>query len=74
MANTKKELRAALEEALELFAHEYTFFDGRLKIDFATGEPSTSGSAWVKQARLALGLDPMYGQLMRRTRKTNEDQ
>lgn len=73
MASTK-ELRAALKEALELFAHAHTFSDGRLKADPDTGEPRSPGSAWVRQARLALGLDPIYGQRRRRARKTNEDE
>lgn len=70
--SSTKELRAALKEALELFAHEFTYADERLITDHVTGEPLTSGSAWVKQARLALGLDPVYGQLMRRARKNEE--
>jgi len=49
--HVQKDLVAALEEALELFAYEFCYSDGR--VIEAHGGPS-AGGAWVKQARAAI--------------------
>jgi hypothetical protein len=65
-----KDMRAALIEALDLFAYEFTYQDGRLIVDHHTNEPRSSGGCWVKQAREALGLDPISGKRPPRNKRT----
>ncbi len=66
MPSSPKLMRAALKEALDLFEHEWTYADGRLLVNHVTGEPHSAGGQWVKQARKALGLDPVTGKRPRK--------
>lgn len=47
----QKDLVAALEEALDLFAYEFCYSDGRV---IETPGGLMAGAVWVKQARAAI--------------------
>lgn len=53
-ARAVPDLIAALEEALDLFAHEFCYKDGRVVLDHTTGKPYNAGGVWVQQARAAI--------------------
>lgn len=72
-----KQMRAALIEALDLFAYEFTYShgasSGAVIVDHATGKPRSSGGQWVMQAREALGLDPITGKRVRAAALSTEE-
>jgi hypothetical protein len=57
-------MRSALKEALELFGDDFCYNDGRI----INADDPVVGAQWVMQARTALGLDPITGKRIKRTK------
>jgi hypothetical protein len=61
-SDRNKAMKAALQEALDLFGHEFCYRDGQVIV---MREQISTGSMWVMSARVALGLDPATGKRLR---------